>query len=249
MTIIVLWDIISVRVGVYLALHNQLNTYVSGERMVQFKDLANKAENRKVRELIFANGETVKVFEPSQEDIKKIFDLQEKFINEDNPERLSLTSNDVIYLFSLLTDIEGLEDLTDEDIQEVTDNPSMALLQAQNVIEGIVIEVYKMVILSVKNRILETDLNLEQAKTTQEVMERTLGLAQRDGKTKEYADKVEKAKAKVLEFRKSQEIKWDEDEEPADEKETPQNVKPIEKHANQLASFRQTFGETSEEDE
>lgn len=239
--------IIIVRIGNEKAVLTVIINYIqSGERMVQFKDLANKIGEREVREVIFAKGETIKVFEPDKEDIKKIFDLQEKFIDTENPERLQLTGGDVVELFSILTDIEGLDDLTNEEVQMVVDNPSLALLQAQHVIEGIVTEVYKMVILSVKNQILETDLNLETAKTSNEVMERTLGLAQREGVSKEYAEKVEKAKAKILEFKKLQ------DEEPKEEMNKSEEIviptKQIDKHANVLAQFQNTFGEVQDEE-
>lgn len=208
--------------------------------MVQFKDLANKKGEREVREVIFAKGETIKVFEPDKEDIEKIFALQEKFIDEQNPQRLKLTGEDIIDLFSMLTDIEGLEDLTDEEVEEVIDNPSIALLNAQHVIEGIVTEVYKMVILSVKNQILETDLRLESAKTSKELMERTLDLAHRDGTTKEYAQKVEDAKGKLAKLQKLKE-ETETEEENSDSEKPQKGTSAIGKHANVLSQYQSAF--------
>lgn len=228
--------------------------------MVQFKNLISDPDNRRVRERIFIDGETIKVFEPSKEEINKIFDMQEKFIDKKNPNRLSLSGKDVVDLFKLLTDIEGINDLTDEEIDKVIENPSMALINAQHAIEGIVTEVYKMVILSMKNRMLETDLRMISAQTSQEVMERTLDLAKKDGKSKEYADKVEKAKAKVLEFKKAQDesgkdisLEAVKNSEKAREASVealnaaPKPFKQIEKHSNVLSQFRDTFGETKED--
>ena len=208
--------------------------------MVQFKDLINKQNDRDVREVVFAKGETIKVFEPAKDDIEKIYSLQESFIDENNPQRLVLTGKDVIGLFEMLTDIQGLEDLTEEEINEVIENPSMALIQTQHIIEGIVTEVYKMVILSIKNRILETDLNLETAKTSNELMERTLGLAQRDGTSKEYADKVEKAKAKIIQLQNKQ-------DEVSVETVTSEPVEQIGKHDSILNQYTSTFGEVEDE--
>ena len=208
--------------------------------MVQFKDLINKQNDRDVREFVFAKGETIKVFEPAKDDIEKIYSLQESFIDENNPQRLVLTGKDVIGLFEMLTDIQGLEDLTEEEINEVIENPSMALIQTQHIIEGIVTEVYKMVILSIKNRILETDLNLETAKTSNELMERTLGLAQRDGTSKEYADKVEKAKAKIIQLQSKQ-------DEVVVETVTSEPVEQIGKHDSILNQYTSTFGEVEDE--
>lgn len=215
--------------------------------MVKFKDLSNGSqENRGVREVIFANGDTITVFEPDKQDIDKVFALQEKYIDEENPEKLSLTGKDIIELFGILTDVEGLDELTEEEVNEVIDNPSIALLQAQNVIEGIVTEVYKMVILSLKNHILETELNMESARTTSEIMEKTLKLAQRNGQSKEYAKKVEKAKKKVVSLQQKQkenEEKEATEEQPVEKKE----VKQIDNHSTVLGQFRNVFGDTEDE--
>lgn len=213
--------------------------------MVQFKDLANKkGKERDVREVIFAKEETIKVFEPDKEDIEKIFALQEKFIDEENPQRLKLSGEDIINLFSMLTDIEGLDNITDEEVEDVINNPSIALLNAQHVIEGIVTEVYKMVILSVKNQILETDLRVESAKTSNELMERTLDLAKRDGTTKEHAKKVEKAKEKLA---KLQDLRDEEAVEETEEEVVEKDIPQIGKHANVLAQYRNTFGDSEED--
>lgn len=217
--------------------------------MVQLKDLANRKGNREVREVIFVKDETITVYEPDKDNIEEIFALQERFIDGENPERLQLTGRDVVGLFSMLTDIKGLNDLSDDEIEDIVNNPSMALIQVQKVIEGIVIEVYKMVILSIQNEVLLADIKMETAKSQSELLERTKVLAQRDGKTKKYADNIDKAKAKVLQLQKleqEQEVVEEVAEETA-VVEKPNNVKQIGKHANVLAQYQNTFGEVEDE--
>lgn len=178
--------------------------------MVKFKDLANDKKNRKIRELVFIGGETIKVFEPSESDVEAIIALQEKFVGganeEDGSVTLAVTGYDLIrVLFPLLTDVEGIDELTDEDVAFVVENPSLAFLQANHVIEGIVTEVYKTTILAAKNRLLETDFRIESSKANSEILERTLGLAEKENKTApilkkiaDAADKLEQAVAKDL---------------------------------------------------
>lgn len=216
--------------------------------MVYFKDLANKKGEREIRELVFAKGETIKVFEPDMDDIEKILEIQERFIDSENPENINLDGEEVIELFKILTDIKGLDDLTEEEIEEVIDNPSIALLNTQNVVEGIVTEIYKMVILSIKNRILETDLNIQSAKTSDELMERTLDMARRDNTAKEHAKKVDEAAEKVAKLHAAREEAEGEATKSTEEtdKKPAEPTKQIGKHANVLAQYRQSFGEESE---
>lgn len=209
--------------------------------MVLLKDLANRKGNREVREVIFAKDETITVYEPDKENIEEIFALQERFINGDNPERLQLSGRDVVNLFAMLTDIGGLDDLTDEEIDDIIDNPSMALIQVQKVIEGIVIEVYKMVVLSIQNEVLLSDVKLETARSQNELLERTKLMAQRDGKNKEYADKIDKAKAKVLELQKMEQAPE------KTEEQKPVETKQISKHATVLSQYQNTFGDVEDE--
>lgn len=219
--------------------------------MVQFKDLANTKGKRKIREIIFAEGETIRVFEPDEDDIRKIVEMQEDFMNEENPERLQLGGREVIKMFSMFTDIEGFDDLTDEEIEHVTNNPSIALFQAQHAIEGIVTEVYKMVILSMKNRILETDLRLESSKVSKEVLERQLRLTEKDGTNPELVAKIDEARKKLAEVQSQHdEARGLESEE--EEKSEPKpkvETKQIGKHDNVLAMYRSTFGEPEETEE
>ena len=202
--------------------------------MVKFKDLANDKKNRKIRELVFIGGETIKVFEPSESDVEAIVALQEKFVGganeEDGSVNLTVTGYDLIkVLFPLLTDVEGIDELSEKEIEFVVENPSLAFLQANHVIEGIVTEVYKTTILAAKNRLLETDFRIESSKANSEILERTLGLAEKENKTTPIMKKIAEAADKY---------------EQAVAKEAAQNNTPkINPHNGALKRFEGIFGE------
>lgn len=178
--------------------------------MVKLSDLTNNQNKRKVRDIVTIGGDTIRVFEPSKSDIQRIIELQEAIVkegkesekenNEETVQVKSSGSETIRVLFPLLTDIEGIDELTDEEIDEVVENPSLAFLQVNHIIEGIVTEIWKMVILEARNRVLETDFKIESTKAMREMNEKTLGLLEREGKgdliekLDEARDKYEKAK-------------------------------------------------------
>lgn len=218
--------------------------------MVQFVELMNKKEDRKVREVVFIKGETIRVYEPSLDDVNAIIEMQGDFVKEleDGNAKISIQGDSLIKrLFPLLSDIEGIEDLTDEEIMEVANNPSIAMLQASHAIEGIVTEVYKMTVLSARNRLLESDLALEDARMTNEMLAKMMGLAERDSKTKEKMDKIKNI-SEEIEKMQSEDISLK--EEVISEEVAPQekvsNITRIDKNANILASFKQAFDEPEE---
>ena len=137
-----------------------------------------------------------------------------------------------------------MEKLSKEEIAEIVDNPSLALTQASHVIEGIVTEVYKMTILSARNRILETDFRMESVRTTSEIVEKALGLANRDGKTGQLLDKIKTATEKVespkdvREKRDNQSVLT-----PPVDKIKVDNTPKLSKHSTTLAQFKNTFSE------
>ena len=214
--------------------------------MVQFSELMNHKKNRQVREVVFVKGESIHIYEPSKEDVEIIVGLQERFAKSDKDKtKISVTGEDLVsILFPLLTNVEGMEKLSKEEIAEIVDNPSLALTQASHVIEGIVTEVYKMTILSARNRILETDFRMESVRTTSEIVEKALGLANRDGKTGQLLDKIKTATEKVeslKDVREKREVETIFTAQPVDLK--VDNTPKLSKHSTTLAQFKNTFSE------
>lgn len=214
--------------------------------MVQFSELMNHKKNRQVREVVFVKGESIHIYEPSKEDVEIIVGLQERFAKNDKDKtKISVTGEDLVsILFPLLTNVEGMEKLSKEEIAEIVENPSLALTQASHVIEGIVTEVYKMTILSARNRILETDFRMESVRTTSEIVEKALGLANRDGKTGQLLDKIKTATEKVeslKDVREKRELESVLTTQPVNL--NVDNTPKLSKHSTTLAQFKNTFSE------
>lgn len=165
--------------------------------MANLLKLKNDPENRNIRDVVMSGGETIRVFEPSADDVSKIIEMQEKWMEGDE---LVINGSDIVrVLFKLLTDIEGLDELTDEEIQDVAENPSLAFIQVQDHVETIVSEVFKTVVLSARKRLLETDLEVEAYKVNEETFSRALSLAARETGTTNLLNKIEQAADGIIE--------------------------------------------------
>ena len=162
--------------------------------------LKNTKEYRKIRDVVMSSGSTVNIFEPTLEEIDEILNLQDEWVSD---EGMSISGADVVkVLFPMLTDLEGIDEMTESDIQEVIDNPSNAFIQIQYHIETIITEVYKTAILKARKAILEKDLEVENYKVSEEVFDRTLSLAAKNNGTKEVFDKLQEAEE---EFKQAEE--------------------------------------------
>lgn len=153
--------------------------------------LKNTKEYRKIRDVVMSSGSTVNIFEPTLEEIDEILNLQDEWVSD---EGMSISGADVVkVLFPMLTDLEGIDEMTESEVQEVIDNPSNAFIQIQYHIETIITEVYKTAILKARKAILEKDLEVENYKVSEEVFDRTLSLAAKNNGTKEVFDKLQEA--------------------------------------------------------
>lgn len=162
--------------------------------------LKNTQENRKIRDVVMSAGSSINVYEPTLVEIDEILKLQEKWASKDG---IEVSGIDVIkVLFPMLTDLEGINEMTDEEIREVNDNPTNAFLQIQYNIETIITEIYKTTILKTRKEILDTDLQVEAYKVQDETIERTIALASKNNGTEEVANKLKLAEKSFLEAEK-----------------------------------------------
>ena len=162
--------------------------------------LKNTQENRKIRDVVMSAGSSINVYEPTLVEIDEILKLQEKWASKDG---IEVSGIDVIkVLFPMLTDLEGIDEMTDEEIREVNDNPINAFLQIQYNIETIITEIYKTTILKTRKEILDTDLQVEAYKVQDETIERTIALASKNNGTEEVANKLKLAEKSFLEAEK-----------------------------------------------
>lgn len=160
---------------------------------MKLENLKNTAEDRKIRDVVMSAGTSINVYEPTIEDIDTIIDLQQKWVENDD---MQIAGIEVIkVLFPMLTDMEGIDDMTDEEISDVVNNPTNALLQIQYHIETIITEVYKTALLKTRKEILDTDLSVESYKVGEETISRTIALSAKNNNTteKEIIKKIEKA--------------------------------------------------------
>ena len=199
--------------------------------------LKNTKEYRKIRDVVMSSGSTVNIFEPTLEEIDEILNLQDEWVSD---EGMSISGADVVkVLFPMLTDLEGIDEMTESDIQEVIDNPSNAFIQIQYHIETIITEVYKTAILKARKEILEKDLEVESYKVSEEVFDRTLSLAAKNNGTKEVFDKLQNAEEQFNQAEENEKITKLEDYK-VQEKESEST---LDEAQIKLAQFKEAFAD------
>ena len=128
---------------------------------VQAKNLISRKGNRAIRKSVFtSNGDSIIIYEPTREDIAKIMEMQERWVQNQTADGLEFEPDQyqvIRELFPLLTDIEGLEELTDEEIQELDENPNILFMQAAQVVQQIIAEVFSLIVLNYDKSIAESE--------------------------------------------------------------------------------------------
>ena len=159
---------------------------------VHFRKLKNDQENRSVRAVIMNGSEHINVYEPSLKDVKDIIDAQEGWVSVEDG--VNISDEDVLKkLIPMLTDIEGMEDMTDEEIMDVANNPSVSFLSVQSEIQSIIIEIYRHIVVLSRRQLQDADFELETMLTQKESFDRTMSMAAKYGKDKDLPAKLQKA--------------------------------------------------------
>ena len=199
--------------------------------------LKNTKEYRKIRDVVMSSGSTVNIFEPTLEEIDEILNLQDEWVSD---EGMSISGADVVkVLFPMLTDLEGIDEMTESDVQEVIDNPSNAFIQIQYHIETIITEVYKTAILKARKEILEKDLEVENYKVSEEVFDRTLSLAAKNNGTKEVFDKLQEAEEEFKQAEENEKITKLEDY----KNQEKESESTLDEAQIKLAQFKEAFAD------
>lgn len=162
---------------------------------VDFLSLSNPINNRKIREVIMVGSDNITVYEPSIEDIRAMTEFQERKLEEaNNVDSIDISGAEMVqFFFPLLTDIKGIEDLTEDEIKKVIDEPKSALLQVEQVITAIITEVYKTMILSAKTKVLELDFATEGAKAESQLLDSAFSHAAKEMGLEKLLNKVDNA--------------------------------------------------------
>ena len=159
---------------------------------VHFRKLKNDQENRSVRAVIMNGSEHINVYEPSLKDVRAIIDAQEGWVSVEDG--VNISDEDVLKkLIPMLTDIEGMEDMTDEEILDVANNPSVSFLSIQSEIQSIIIEIYRHIVVLSRRQLQDADFELETMLTQKESFDRTIAMATKYGKDKDLPAKLQKA--------------------------------------------------------
>lgn len=199
--------------------------------------LKNTKEYRKIRDVVMSSGSTVNIFEPTLEEIDEILKLQDEWVSD---EGMNISGADVVkVLFPMLTDLEGIDEMTESDVQEVIDNPSNAFIQIQYHIETIITEVYKTAILKARKEILEKDLEVENYKVSEEVFDRTLSLAAKNNGTKEVFDKLQEAEEEFKQAEENEKITKLEDY----KNQEKESESTLDEAQIKLAQFKEAFAD------
>lgn len=199
--------------------------------------LKNTKEYRKIRDVVMSSGSTVNIFEPTLEEIDEILILQDEWVSD---EGMNISGADVVkVLFPMLTDLEGIDEMTESDVQEVIDNPSNAFIQIQYHIETIITEVYKTAILKARKEILEKDLEVENYKVSEEVFDRTLSLAAKNNGTKEVFDKLQEAEEEFKQAEETEKITKLEDY----KNQEKESESTLDEAQIKLAQFKEAFAD------
>lgn len=162
--------------------------------MVKLKDLKAPKE-RYIREVITTPNGAIRVFEPHLDDIEAVLDIQ----NTDGDKGKDFVEfpDEVVIrkLFPLLTDLD-MSDISDEELKDILENPSIYLLQVQNIVSQIVTEINSMFMQRLKSELLQANAIVDQASLVQSIPQIVSKEARRLGKDKE-AEKFSKISSKV----------------------------------------------------
>ena len=161
--------------------------------LVQFNSFYNDPNNRQILEVINTPTGAVTIFEPSKDDVNKIMQLKEMVdaFNQENADENLLDINGTTILkelIPLLTDLEIDPDMTDEEMAQIIENPTVELSLITSVLSSVVTNIYTLMIMNFKNN-LELRNMVDQ---TEEISDSALAMfISKQSKTDEGRKQIE----------------------------------------------------------
>ena len=161
--------------------------------LVQFNSFYNDPNNRQILEVINTPTGAVTIFEPSKDDVNKIMQLKEMVdaFNQENVDETLLDINGTTILkelIPLLTDLEIDPDMTDEEMAQIIENPTVELSLITSVLSSVVTNIYTLMIMNFKNN-LELRNMVDQ---TEEISDSALAMfISKQSKTDEGRKQIE----------------------------------------------------------
>lgn len=169
---------------------------------VNFKRLKNNPNDRAVRQVISAGSGHIRVLEPGREQLEEVLKLQESWTKADG--EIHVDEIDMVrILFGLFSDVEGMEDLSDEEVQDILDNPSIALMNLRTAVESILIEVYSLIFAQARQGLLESNFNLESSAFNRETFSQMSSILERHT-GKDMGDKLRQATDALLDAQQAE---------------------------------------------
>lgn len=162
-------------------------------QLVQFNSFYNDPNNRQILEVINTPTGAVTIFEPSKDDVNKIMQLKEMVdaFNQENADENLLDINGTTILkelIPLLTDLEIDPEMTDEEMAQIIENPTVELSLITSVLSSVVTNIYTLMIMNFKNN-LELRNMVDQ---TEEISDSALAMfISKQSKTDEGRKQIE----------------------------------------------------------
>lgn len=149
-----------------------------------------KISEKSVREVVNSPQGLIEVYEPTTDIVGEIIEIQ-KGTGEDGT--VTIDGFTVIKeLFPLLTNLE-MDDLTDEEIMEVVENPSIHFLMVQQAVAQIISEANKLYTERLKSELLNADSNMAVVELMNTLPSVIVKQAKENGEIGELAEKTQEA--------------------------------------------------------
>lgn len=219
---------------------------------VQAKNLISRKGNRAIRKSVFtSNGDSIIIYEPTRDDIAKIMEMQERWVQNQTADGLEFEPDQyqvIRELFPLLTDIEGLEELTDEEIQELDENPNILFMQAAQVVQQIIAEVFSLIVLNYDKSIAESEAIIATNTSVLNTIQNTVVQASIEAGDPTLFDKINEEIEKEYEKGSLESLRSElaQTEEALEQEKKMITVAPQDRkvdHVAKLAEFRKAFEE------
>lgn len=199
--------------------------------MVQLKSLMNKPSNKQVFAVVESPTGPITIFEPTSEDVAAIMNMHElvDYFNQDSDEKTDnfpITGVRVIReLYPLLTDLEGFDDMSDDEIQEVIDNPTIELMNVNAYINSLIYRVYILMVLTYKSNLRLQGLEKLTAEVSDETMNMIVETASKTDQGRDAINTMETATEKLKEKQTEKDTKDSDGKEPPskEDSETPKD--------------------------
>ncbi len=171
--------------------------------------LSNPEISRSVRERINTPHGAINVFEPSVQDLEMILEIQRKNGFDMQTDFVEFDEQTMVKeIFPLLTDID-FEEMSQEQLDAVLENPTVHLLIAQNVIAQIITEANKLFAHRIKTDLSQAESVLAQVELINAIPSLIEETAKRNPEVAKQVDAIREA---TLAFAEEMESEVDETE-------------------------------------